>query len=197
MKRQHRNKTAASTLPKMLTIVRHGEAMPKDVGLDDFERSLVRKGEKECASVSDAVRVQAAPFDLLLSSPADRALETAHIFADTWQYPVQKIKIVPEFYFKQDMQTFLAVIKTINSEYGSVAIFGHNPSFSSLASYLLPDFTEDMPKGSAIGISFDITEWNRIKRGSGTLRFFITPRKVELQQKFIGSRPQQVVEQYS
>jgi phosphohistidine phosphatase len=170
-----KNKLTGNSGARLLCLVRHGEAAPKDVGLDDFERPLTAKGNRECEKVARKLHKAHASFNLLISSPADRALETAHIFAAELEYPIQQIQIIDSLYTAHSPSEIVTIIKKIDESTQSVALFGHNPMFSELASYFVGDFNHSVAKGAAVGIKVYGLSWNEISRHRGSLEFYLPP----------------------
>ena len=67
---------------KRLTLVRHGQAEWKEATVADFDRPLTRRGLAEAADMARRLRVQEHdPPGLILASPAQRAVQTAEVFA--------------------------------------------------------------------------------------------------------------------
>lgn len=161
----------------LLLLVRHGRAAPKNAGLTDFERILTLKGREESESVAAATRDRLHSIDLMISSPADRALETAHVFAPFLNYPARKIRIVEMIYFADSIQPLVAYVQHLGNVGHAVALFGHNPLFDELAAYWLPGFSRSLPKSSSLGIEFEIDSWADASMGKGNLLFFLVPSK--------------------
>ena len=159
----------------LLLLVRHGKAAPKNVGVSDFERVLTKTGLQESERVAAATRDKLRSIDLIVSSPADRALETAHIFARNFKYPVQKIKLVENVYSADSIQPLIETIRNLGHITRTVAIIGHNPLFDELAAYLIPGFSRTVPKSAVLGIEFEAASWIDISQGKGNLLFFLIP----------------------
>lgn len=159
----------------LLLLVRHGKAAPKNAGLSDFERILTQKGLEESEHAAATTKAKVGSIDLMLSSPADRALETAHVFARHFRYPVQKIRIAEIVYSAESIQPLLACIRNLDNARRTVAVFGHNPLFDELASYFISGFIRTIPKSAVLGIEFQTDSWADIAGGKGRLLFFLTP----------------------
>jgi phosphohistidine phosphatase len=163
---------------KTICLIRHGKAVPKNVGLSDLERSLVPEGITEAARVARALTKKRIYFDLLLSSPADRALETAHIFAEYLGYPALKIQIVPALYEDASPTGLIAAVKNLDDTIERVALFGHNPHFAGLATHLVPELDRDIAKGGALCISARLSSWAQLRKGCGHFEYYIDPANV-------------------
>jgi phosphohistidine phosphatase len=160
---------------RLLLLVRHGEAVSKTVGLSDFERILTRKGAVECDQVAKELSEKKLTIDLMISSPADRALETAHLFAPLLRYPTENIRIMNALYFADSISVILVQLKRLPDSARIVAMFGHNPSLEELATYLVPDFSQAISKSAIAAISFDAGSWANLKKGAGNLEFLKAP----------------------
>lgn len=168
---------SASTIEtsRLLLLIRHGKAAPKDVGLSDFERILTKSGAETCYRVAAKLARKKLSIDLMLSSPADRAHETAHLFALSLGYPFQKIGIVEALYSPGTIVPMLGQLKRLPVSVRTVALFGHNPLFDELAAYLIPGFSQSIPKGAVAAISFGVGSWADLKNVTGRLQFLISP----------------------
>jgi len=162
---------------KKLIFVRHGRAEEGADEFTDFERSLTPKGKY----VSKIMGHRLAEFEkspgMIISSPAFRALETAIIFAGELRIKPEKIVIDSNLYFKMNYQYLTNLLSAVDNEIDSIMLFGHNPSFSDLSNTLSKDGCDYMPKTGITGISFNITKWTDLKRGTGKMEYFIKPEK--------------------
>ena len=161
---------------RLLLLARHGKAAPKDVGLTDFETILTEAGTEECEKVAAEANAMKLSVDLMLSSPADRALETAHLFARRLAYPVQKIQIAEILYTAGSIRPLVAHIRHLDSRAHTVAIFGHNPLLEDLVTHFVIGFSQNLPKGAVAGIEFETASWADVAKGRGQLLFFLTPQ---------------------
>ena len=164
-------------------LVRHAKAVSRELSIPDFERSLLKKGRKDAKKIAGILKADGIKPDLLISSPANRALETAHIFGQELGYPIQKILIKENLYNDTTTQNILDMIRETNDRYSSIMIFGHNPSFDEFANYLVKNFNESIPPSGVMGIQLKNKIWKTVDRGTGTIKFYEYPiRKSEKNQ---------------
>ena len=164
---------------KRIFLVRHATAQDRGEGLPDFERSLVKKGEKEArASARHLAETYAIP-DLMISSFANRAIETAHVFAKAFGYPPQKILLRDTFYENTATEALAGEISRQPDKYRSLMLFGHDPAFSQLAAYLVKGFRETIPKAGVVAVDFAIDRWTEMKSSSGRLLEFTSPARLK------------------
>lgn len=95
--------------------------------------------------------------DLLVSSPALRALTTAQLIADEIGYQRKDI-IVDERLYASSPDDLLAVICALDDKVDRVMLFGHNPEFTDLAHRLSSEVT-DMPTCAVAEFRFDAKAW--------------------------------------
>lgn len=165
---------------KQVVLVRHAEAVSKNKGIPDFERSLVQRGVKDARLTGKRLVKRGVKTDLLISSPANRAIETAHAVAEVIGYPIERILIEPNLYESSEPAALLEVLRRAGSEVeSSVMVFGHDPQFTASAAMLVNGFEQTLPKGSALGAEFDVEMWPELAPGGGRVTFFEVPMSRE------------------
>ena len=163
---------------KTIYLVRHGKAVKRDAKLPDFQRTLVKKGKEESSDMAKKVKKVGIIPDLLISSSADRALETAHIFAQRIGYPKKKIMVKDPLYNVLKEESLLEIIQDLDNTYSSIMLFGHEPAFSHFAAFLLKDFSDGIPKSGVVCIDFRRKTWKGVTKGNGRLKHFDYPRQI-------------------
>jgi phosphohistidine phosphatase len=168
---------------KRIFIVRHATAQDRGEGLPDFERSLVKKGEKEARVISRHLAQRYAAPDLMISSFANRAIETAHLFAKAFGYPPQKILLRDTFYGTASLEALAGEIVRQPDKYSSLMLFGHDPAFSLLAAHIVKGFRETIPKGGVVAADLAVDRWADMKPGSGKLVEFVCAARLKEKKK--------------
>lgn len=162
----------------LLLIVRHaqaGEHDPKKYP-DDTLRPITRKGREIHAEVSRLLRRGKFIPGVIYTSPWKRAAQTAQILAREMGKKGLKPKPAPSLADAPDLD---AISRDLAGAEGLkvVAVVGHEPWLSSLASLLLTGephrISIDFPKSGVLGIETDA-----IQAGAGMLRFFLRPKFV-------------------
>jgi phosphohistidine phosphatase len=163
---------------KKIIFVRHGRAEDGSFGISDFERSLTTKGKIICREMALRFRGYESSPQLIITSPAFRALETALIFAAECGIKPDDVRLNNDLYFKADMKYLLEMLALLDDNIDTVTLFGHNPSFTEFADRLCSNGCEFMTKTSIVCISFKAVNWKEIKFGSGKLEYFLKPDKL-------------------
>jgi phosphohistidine phosphatase len=159
--------------------VRHATAQPRSETLPDFERSLVKKGEKEAEAVARELASRQAAPDLMISSFANRAIETAHLFAKAFQYPREKILLREAVYGNTNIEDLATEIRKQPDKCRSLMLFGHDPALTQLAAHLIKGFQETIPKAGVAAAEFPVDRWRDLEAGSGRLVEFTAPARLK------------------
>ncbi len=152
---------------KIVYLLRHGKAS-KDAGGADFDRPLAKSGLQDVKAIAKRFKKIAAVPEVIISSPAKRAMETATAFANAVNYKPKKI-VAHQAIYENDHKALLKVLKGVEDKADSVMLVGHNPSLNDLAAHLLPEFNEDIPAGAVVGINLNIEHWGVLGKGDHVL----------------------------
>ena len=98
--------------------------------------------------------------DLILSSPAIRALKTAEIIAKKLDYRRRDI-VVDDRLYAVGPDDLLDVIHKLGAKLERVMLFGHNPELTELAHRLSSKITH-MPTCAVAEFTFDAKSWSKI-----------------------------------
>lgn len=165
-------------MSKNLYLVRHAKAQQQSIDNTDFSRELADRGLRDASLVGSYFKEQGFLVDMIISSPAARALATAELMAQQMGYKLESIHTNEELYMAS-VRTFLRVVNQLKDNWDSVMITSHDPTVTYLGEHLSNAEVGHMPTGSAMAISFDTDSWAEISENSGSLASFITPRKIK------------------
>ncbi len=152
---------------KRLTLVRHGQAEWKAASVADFDRPLTRRGLAEAADMARRLRVQdfAAP-DLVLTSPAVRAAQTAEVFARELALASRLVKRVDALYLAPPDELQDA-IRSTGARVGHLLVVGHNPGVSEFAQQVAPGAAiESFATGASCTLIFNTEAWQTLGTAS-------------------------------
>lgn len=113
--------------------------------------------------------------DLIVSSPAVRATETAKIIAAELSYPAENIQFEIEIY-EAYTETLFDVIQKFDDKHSNIFMIGHNPAMTSLCERISGVFVDNMPTCGIFSVKLDIQSWKETTRGSGEFLFFDYPK---------------------
>ncbi|MCH8903951.1 MAG: histidine phosphatase family protein [Bacteroidetes bacterium] len=160
---------------KILYLTRHAKSSWKDQMLSDFERPLKKRGRKDAKLIGKVLNDRGIIPDLILSSPANRALSTAIILADKMNYPRDDIQTNEDIY-ETGMSRIMEILNGLSDSLETIMIVGHNPTFTNLANYLSDKSFDNVPTCGIVAIGFE-ESWSEISRESGKVLFFEYPKK--------------------
>ncbi len=162
---------------KRIVFVRHGKAERLSFDQDDFKRNLVERGMEDAEEMAERLKRKKINLEYWISSPANRAFQTAKIFANTFQIESGALSIEPAIY-EASVKNILTVINQQNNKYQSLILFGHNPGFSDIIGYLSNEDGIELPTSAFAILEFDITDWQQISQGLGKLIDFDFPKSM-------------------
>ena len=160
---------------KTLTIIRHAKSSWADSGLDDFDRTLNRRGKQDAPMMGQRLAERDVYPDLILSSPAKRADKTIKKIAKKIGYPREDI-IFEEKMYLADVPELLKIIRSIENSVQHLMLCGHNPGVTEFSNYVSGERIDNMPTCGVAVIGFDINSWNDVDRNTGVLERFDYPK---------------------
>ena len=160
---------------KRLFLVRHAKAAAGKPGAPDIHRPLTGKGGRTARDMARKVKALGFKPALFVSSPADRALETAHIFARELGYPVQKVRLEDVVYEPASPQSLLGLVRRLEEPGAVVLLFGHNPALQDLAQHLVKGFPGRLPKMGVLEVDFQAKTWKEAGPSTAVMGFFDYP----------------------
>ena len=161
---------------KTLIFVRHAKSSWIDLQLDDHDRPLNERGERDAPIMAQQLCNRISHMDAIVSSSALRALSTAKIFADAYFYDRDKIVKTRELYLT-DPGTVRNIVMNFNPLLSSAMIFGHNPCTTSIAN-LIPNFSIDnVPTAGVIILEVDVNNWSSFDYSNCKLKEFLCPKQ--------------------
>ena len=163
---------------KTLYLMRHAKSSWSFDDLTDRERPLNDRGRDDAPRIGQALAKRDIKLDLMVSSPAVRALSTAVLVARELDYPHDKIKVEPDIY-EADLEALLAVIHALPDEAGSVLLTGHNPTITDAANYLSPSpLSGELPTAGLMCLRFLTDNWAEIGPANAEFYFYEYPKNV-------------------
>lgn len=162
-------------MAKKLLIIRHAKSDWNNPGQPDFDRPLNHRGEKNAPQMAKRLLKKGIIPQLLLSSPAKRAITTAKYFAEA--FDIKKSEILREEKIYEAMpSTLLKIVNRLDNDLELVALFGHNPGLTELLNYLCDAGISNIPTCGMALIEFPFDDWKMISSNTGELRFYDYPK---------------------
>ncbi|MEA4812358.1 MAG: histidine phosphatase family protein [Anaerolineaceae bacterium] len=146
-------------MTKTLFLMRHGKSSWKEKGIPDEKRPLKKRGVESATMIGRTLKANEIVPELILSSPAKRAKNTAEIVAKESHYP-NKPELVESFYMGEPSD-YIARLQQIPAEVDKVMLIGHNPGLEALLQ-LIDGHVDAMPTGSLAVVKLDVSSWEAV-----------------------------------
>ena len=160
---------------KTIVLIRHAKSDKKSKKNGDFERPLSKRGKKDAPLMGKILKSHVTP-DLILTSPAERAMQTAQSIASEYGLNGETVQANLNLYM-EPKSIMLNVIKQTDNRYNTIFVVGHNPGVTDLINYLSLESVDNLPTSGAFAVSFDTESWADIDSASGKLLFYEFPKK--------------------
>jgi phosphohistidine phosphatase len=142
---------------KRLLVLRHAKSSWADTSLDDWQRPLNDRGRRDAPRAGAWLRDRKLVPDLIVTSDAVRARETAAAVADETGY-ARQISVEPSLYHATPADA-IAVLKNISNQNArTVLIVGHNPGLEDLVNRLSGEH-HDLVTAAIVELAVPIDRW--------------------------------------
>lgn len=130
--------------------------------MSDKDRPLNDRGKRDAPKMGERLAKRDVKPDLVLSSPATRALTTAEIIAKKLDCKVEDI-VVDERLYAVGADDLLEVVHKLGDKLERVMVVGHNPELSALAHRFSSEITH-MPTCAVAEFTFDVKSWSNVSK---------------------------------
>ncbi len=160
---------------KTLFLVRHAKSSRNEPALQDKDRPLNNRGKRDAPKMGKRLAKREVMPDLILSSPAKRALKTAQLIAKKLDYKLQDI-VVDERLYATGADELLHLIRKLGAKPKSVMLVGHNPELTELAHHLSSKITH-LPTCAIAEFTIEAKSWTTIGKDKPASVVLYTPEK--------------------
>jgi phosphohistidine phosphatase len=157
---------------KELILLRHAKSDWGAPFADEVERPLNGRGREAARVMGQVLALAGRVPDLILTSPARRARDTADLAAavGSWEAPL----VVDPRLYPGSPDELIAVVREHAGPAERVLAVGHEPAWSQTVSVLLGGGRVRMATGTAACLG--VAAWDNLAPGAGTLLWMLTPR---------------------
>jgi phosphohistidine phosphatase len=142
---------------KTLLVLRHAKSSWNDTSLDDHDRPLNARGERDAPRMGELMRKHRLTPDVIISSDATRAQLTAEAAGEAAGYT--GTVLLDNRLYHAGAADIVAVLRTVpKTNAGIVMIVGHNPGLEQLIAELTSEY-EDLPTAALAQILLPIDRW--------------------------------------
>ena len=145
---------------KSLILVRHAKAAREQIPLTDRDRPLTDRGRRDAPRMAERLHRRGVQPELLVSSPARRALGTAQLMARLLGCARGGIA-VDERLYPGGADALLEVIHGLDPPLRCVMLVGHDPGLSALA-HRFCRAIDHLPTCAVAEFAFEAETWSQI-----------------------------------
>jgi len=169
-------------MPRELLILRHAKSDWSAGDAGDFKRPLAKRGKKDALCVGTWLYREGLVPDLVISSPAHRARQTAEKVCKSMDYKIKQIQWYAEVY-GANTQDLLRLLGHCPPTARIVLLVGHNPGLEELVLHLAgdePDLQADgklLPTATLARLEMP-DDWSALTSGCAQLITITRPRNL-------------------
>ena len=165
-------------MTKELLVMRHAKSSWKEDSLPDHERPLNKRGRNDAPLMAGLLVEQDLQPDLILSSSAVRARDTAELVARSLNHPEPGVEIVDDFYLATP-DVYVEFLQRLSDDFFRPMVVGHNPGLEQLVNGLSNSW-QTMPTAAVAHFVLEIVSWSDLDADSTPARLCHVFRPKEL-----------------
>ncbi|MEP7320315.1 MAG: histidine phosphatase family protein [Saprospiraceae bacterium] len=159
---------------KTVCFIRHAKSSWDQAGLADIDRPLNLRGKTTAPVMAKLIADKGITPDLIITSPAKRARQTAKSFRKQFGIKKEAVQIEPTIYGGDEHQV-IDILRKLPDEKSTVFLFGHNPTMNYLAALFSKERLH-VPTCGIMILNLNIERWQDIKADQDALKEFIIPK---------------------
>jgi len=149
---------------RVLRLIRHAKSSWQ-YDLQDVERPLKSRGITDAKMLSTHLLNMDFTPNLILSSPAKRTVNTAHIFIERLGLINVQFELRTELYDFSG-ENLINVVKNVDDSINDLLIFGHNNALTHFVNTFGNIPIENVVTSGYVEIVFNENSWQNINKGS-------------------------------
>lgn len=147
---------------KTLMLLRHATAVTPRPQVPDRDRALACNGVSDARELARELTADAFEIDLIISSPAVRALSTTQILMKEMADKTKSLRVLEPLY-SVDAQGLATIIQDTDRNIHSLMIVGHQPELENLTCSIMNQ-TVHLHTCSLAIFAFDAKSWAHLFR---------------------------------
>ncbi|MFP4472112.1 MAG: SixA phosphatase family protein [Bacteroidales bacterium] len=167
---------------KTVYIIRHAKSSWDFPHLSDHERPLLEKGKKRTRLINEYLIRHHIQVDLIITSHAVRAYETAKIIARAIGYPPESIR-VDRMIYHANAERMTDQFYDLPDSVNSIMLVGHNPTFTNFANMFLDKKIDWLPTSAVVCVDFFTDKWVEVPAAKHKTKFVVTPKEIKKSKK--------------
>ena len=160
---------------KQVYIVRHAKSSWDNFELSDHDRPLMPAGIRKTEKIITFLNSKKVAPELIISSSAVRAYETAKLIAEGIGYNADKIIKSKAIYHAGEDEIYDELF-SVDNHINSVMIVGHNPTLTNFVNNFVRTEIDNLPTTGVLSVEFKTNSWALITKAKFKVKFVIYPR---------------------
>jgi phosphohistidine phosphatase len=161
---------------RTIVFVRHAKSSWDDPALEDIDRPLSDRGERDAPALAIRLKEMNIVPDLIVTSPAKRARTTAKKFRKAFDLP--KTDFITDLsLYDATPDDVVAVVQHLDNAKRSVFIFGHNPTLTFLANRFPGVRVDNVPTCGVLHVKTMAPTWDQWTPEISTFIGFYYPKQ--------------------
>lgn len=162
---------------KTVILIRHAKTETFSESGQDFDRRLTERGRNDAKEMAERLKNKNLLPDLIISSTAKRAKQTARIIAEQMDYNKEDILKLDKLYQCTPEVFEEVLLSGIPDNINTLFIIAHNPGISAFALSAVPNPAFDfMPTCGVTAFSFEGKSWMDFATQRHTFVLFDFPK---------------------
>jgi len=160
---------------KKIILVRHGKSAWNNPNLTDHDRPLADRGLDNVPEMGFRLKEKGIFPDLILSSTATRASQTAEILAEVLHIPKTKLAYDKNLYHASATM-ILKCIQRQDDANELIFVVGHNPGMNEFIEFFGGNL-DNLPTSGQYGFFLDTNRWILLRPENARFWFVDFPKK--------------------
>lgn len=160
---------------RTLTLLRHAKSSWDNPELDDHDRALNQRGERDAPEMGRRLKERGVRPSNIIASSATRTRHTARHVARSLGFPIEFVEVERSLYHATAGR-ILDVIAQQDNTFHHLVVVGHNPGISDLAARLSDDLVVNMPTCGMLTIAAELGSWDELPHVAHTVVGYDFPK---------------------
>lgn len=161
---------------KKIILIRHAKSDWDNPSLPDYDRPLAARGLEDAPKMAASLKNRGIQVDLICSSTAQRAMQTANITAAVLGYPEAEIHWERSLYHASASH-LLQFIQSQSNQVQSLLLVGHNPGLTELIVRLGVNL-DNLPTAGQFAFMVLSDDWKDLSAANCKFEWWDSPKKL-------------------
>ena len=161
---------------KKIILIRHANSDWDNPSLPDYDRPLAARGLEDTPKMAASLKNRGIQVDLICSSTAQRAMQTANITAAVLGYPEAEIHWERSLYHASASH-LLQFIQSQSNQVQSLLLVGHNPGLTELIVRLGVNL-DNLPTAGQFAFTVLSDDWKNLSAANCKFEWWDSPKKL-------------------